>query len=106
MIRQTKESVDAKVNFPALFERLLVVTKLDNERKKLQKFAENAKATRLEFEKVLCCVYKSATISLTIFRESEAWELHLIPPTFQLLPTCRLLPVEHQSAIEMLKLRG
>jgi len=93
MIRQTKESVDAKVNFPALFERLLVVTKLDDERKELQKFADDAKATRLEFEKVSYCVYKFTTMSLTICRESQAWELLLIPPTFQRLPICRLLPV-------------
>jgi hypothetical protein len=106
MIRQTKESMNAKVNFPALFERLLVVKKLENERRELQKFADNAKATPLECEKVFSCAYKFATISLTVFRESRARELHLIPPTFQLLPTCRLLPLEHQTAIEMLKLPG
>lgn len=43
--------MDNKVGFPALFERLVIVSKLDAERKKLQKVADEAKTTRLEAEK-------------------------------------------------------
>lgn len=92
--------MEAKEDFPALFDRLVVVTKLDNERKGLQELVDKAKDSRLEAERVLR-LYKLMENMANACRNSQCWEFHLIQPTLQLLSTCQLPRAEHQNATEI-----
>ena len=95
LIRQAKQCMDAKVNFPAVFERLEVVTKLDTERKELQKIADDAKATRLEAQKVLLRSLQVPALALTAYRNLQSRELRFI------LHMCLLHEEPLQSATEV-----
>jgi hypothetical protein len=95
LIRQAKQCMDAKVNFPAVFERLELVTKLDTERKELQKIADDAKATRLEAQKVFLRSLQVLVVALTAYRNLQSWELRFI------LHICLLQEEPLQSAIEV-----
>ena len=87
--------MDAKVNFPAVFERLGEVTELDTERKELQKIADDAKATRLEAQKVFLHSLRVLAVALMAYRNLQSWELRLI------LHMCLLQEELPQSATEV-----
>ena len=95
LIRQAKQCMDAKVDCPAVFERLGAVTELDIERKELQRIADNAKATRLEAQKVFLRSLQVLSVALTAYRNLQSWELRFI------LHICLLQEEPLQSATDV-----